>query len=119
MDRNEALFDRAQESIPGGVNSPVRAFKSVGGVPPFIKKALGPHLYDEEGKKYIDYVGSWGPMILGHNNPAVIQTVKEAVDNGLSFGAPTQGEVLIAEEIKKIIPSIDEVRLVSPAQKPA
>ncbi|WP_303323250.1 glutamate-1-semialdehyde 2,1-aminomutase [Turicimonas muris] len=100
MDRNEALFDRAQESIPGGVNSPVRAFKSVGGVPPFIKKA-------------IDYVGSWGPMILGHNNPAVIQTVKEAVDNGLSFGAPTQGEVLIAEEIKKIIPSIDEVRLVS------
>ncbi len=113
MDRNEALFDRAQESIPGGVNSPVRAFKSVGGVPPFIKKALGPHLYDEEGKKYIDYVGSWGPMILGHNNPAVIQTVKEAVDNGLSFGAPTQGEVLIAEEIKKIIPSIDEVRLVS------
>ena len=113
MDRNEALFDRAQESIPGGVNSPVRAFKSVGGVPPFIKKALGPHLYDEEGKKYIDYVGSWGPMILGHNNPAVIQTVKEADDNGLSFGAPTQGEVLIAEEIKKIIPSIDEVRLVS------
>lgn len=113
MDRNEALFDRAQESIPGGVNSPVRAFKSVGGVPPFIKKALGPHLYDEEGKKYIDYVGSWGPMILGHNNPAVIQTVKEAVDNGLSFGTPTQGEVLIAEEIKKIIPSIDEVRLVS------
>lgn len=113
MDRNEALFDRAQESIPGGVNSPVRAFKSVGGVPPFIKKALGPHLYDEEGKKYIDYVGSWGPMILGHNNPAVIQAVKEAVDNGLSFGAPTQGEVLIAEEIKKIIPSIDEVRLVS------
>ena len=113
MDRNEALFDRAQESIPGGVNSPVRAFKSVGGVPPFIKKALGPHLYDEEGKKYIDYVGSWGPMILGHNNPAVIQAVKEAVDNGLSFGAPTQGEVLIAEEIKKIILSIDEVRLVS------
>lgn len=113
MDRNEALFDRAQESIPGGVNSPVRAFKSVGGVPPFIKKALGPHLYDEEGKKYIDYVGSWGPMILGHNNPAVIQAVKDAVDNGLSFGAPTQGEVLIAEEIKKIIPSIDEVRLVS------
>ncbi len=113
MDRNEALFDRAQESIPGGVNSPVRAFKSVGGVPPFIKKALGPHLYDEDGKKYIDYVCSWGPMILGHNNPTVISAVKEAVDNGLSFGAPTQGEVLIAEEIKKIIPSIDEVRLVS------
>lgn len=113
MDRNEALFSRAQESIPGGVNSPVRAFKSVGGVPPFIKKALGPHLYDEDGKKYIDYVCSWGPMILGHNNPTVIKAVKEAVDNGLSFGAPTQGEVLIAEEIKKIMPSIDEVRLVS------
>lgn len=113
MDRNQVLFDRAQESIPGGVNSPVRAFKSVGGVPPFIKKALGPHLYDEDGKKYIDYVGSWGPMILGHNNPEVITEVKAAIDNGLSFGAPTQGEVIIAEEIKKIIPSIDEIRLVS------
>ena len=83
MDQNEVLFDRAQKSIPGGVNSPVRAFRSVGGAPRFIKKALGPHMYDVEGKQYIDYIGSWGPMILGHNNPHVIEAVKEAVDNGL------------------------------------
>lgn len=113
MDRNEALFDRAQESIPGGVNSPVRAFRSVGGAPRFIEKALGPHMFDIEGKRYIDYIGSWGPMILGHNNPKVIEAVKHTVDNGLSFGAPTKAEVLIAEEIKKLIPSIEEVRLVS------
>lgn len=113
MDQNEVLFDRAQKSIPGGVNSPVRAFRSVGGAPRFIKKALGPHMYDVEGKQYIDYIGSWGPMILGHNNPKVIHAVKEAVDNGLSFGAPTVGEVVIAEEIKKLVPSIEEVRLVS------
>ena len=93
MDQNEVLFDRAQKSIPGGVNSPVRAFRSVGGAPRFIKKALGPHMYDVEGKQYIDYIGSWGPMILGHNNPHVIEAVKEAVDNGLSFGAPTVGEI--------------------------
>ncbi len=113
MDRNETLFDRAQKSIPGGVNSPVRAFRSVGGSPKFIDRALGPHLFDIEGKRYIDYIGSWGPMILGHNNPIVIKAVKEAVDKGLSFGTPTEGEVLIAEEIKSIIPSIDLVRFVS------
>lgn len=113
MDQNEVLFDRAQKSIPGGVNSPVRAFRSVGGAPRFIKKALGPHMYDVEGKQYIDYIGSWGPMILGHNNPHVIEAVKEAVDNGLSFGAPTVGEIDIAEEIKRLVPSIEEVRLVS------
>lgn len=113
MDQNEVLFDRAQESIPGGVNSPVRAFRSVGGAPRFIEKALGPHMFDIEGKRYIDYIGSWGPMILGHNNPKVIEAVKHAVDNGLSFGAPTKAEVLITEEIKKLIPSIEEVRLVS------
>ncbi len=113
MDQNEVLFDRAQESIPGGVNSPVRAFRSVGGAPRFIEKALGPHMFDIEGKRYIDYIGSWGPMILGHNNPKVIEAVKHTVDNGLSFGAPTKAEVLIAEEIKKLIPSIEEVRLVS------
>lgn len=113
MDQNEVLFDRAQESIPGGVNSPVRAFRSVGGAPRFIEKALGPHMFDIEGKRYIDYIGSWGPMILGHTNPKVIEAVKHAVDNGLSFGAPTKAEVLIAEEIKKLIPSIEEVRLVS------
>lgn len=113
MDQNEVLFDRAQESIPGGVNSPVRAFRSVGGAPRFIEKALGPHMFDIEGKRYIDYIGSWGPMILGHNHPKVIEAVKHAVDNGLSFGAPTKAEILIAEEIKKLIPSIEEVRLVS------
>lgn len=113
MDQNEVLFDRAQESIPGGVNSPVRAFRSVGGAPRFIEKALGPHMFDIEGKRYIDYIGSWGPMILGHNNPKVIEAVKHTVDNGLSFGAPTKAEVLIAEEIKKLIPTIEEVRLVS------
>ncbi len=113
MDQNEVLFDRAQESIPGGVNSPVRAFRSVGGAPRFIEKALGPHMFDIEGKRNIDYIGSWGPMILGHNNPKVIEAVKHAVDNGLSFGAPTKAEVLIAEEIKKLIPTIEEVRLVS------
>ena len=113
MDQNEVLFDRAQESIPGGVNSPVRAFRSVGGAPRFIEKALGQLMFDIEGKRYIDFIGSWGPMILGHNNPKVIEAVKHAVDNGLSFGAPTKAEVLIAEEIKKLIPSIEEVRLVS------
>ena len=113
MDQNEVLFDRAQKSIPGGVNSPVRAFRSVGGAPRFIKKALGPHMYDIEGKQYIDYIGSWGPMILGHNNPHVIEAVKEAVDNGLSFGAPTVVEIDIAEEIKRLIPSVEEVRFVS------
>lgn len=113
MNQNEVLFDRAQESIPGGVNSPVRAFRSVGGAPRFIEKALGPHMFDIEGKRYIDYIGSWGPMILGHNNPKVIEAVKHAVDNGLSFGAPTKAEILIAEEIKKLISSIEEVRLVS------
>ncbi len=113
MDRNESLFIRAKESIPGGVNSPVRAFGSVGGTPRFIQKALGPHIFDVDGNRYIDYIGSWGPMILGHNNPSVIAAVKEAVDNGLSFGTPTEGEVLIAEEIKSLIPSVEEVRLVS------
>ena len=78
MDQNEVLFDRAQKSIPGGVNSPVRAFRSVGGAPRFIKKALGPHMYDVEGKQYIDYIGSWGPMILGHNNPHVIEAARRA-----------------------------------------
>lgn len=113
MDKNQILFDRAQQSIPGGVNSPVRAFRSVGGAPRFIKKALGPHMWDVEGKKYIDYIGSWGPMILGHNNPKVISAVKEAIDGGLSFGAPTEAEITIAEEIKKLIPSIEEIRMVS------
>ena len=113
MDTNDSLFERARQSIPGGVNSPVRAFGSVGGSPRFMKKAQGPYMWDEDGKRYIDYIGSWGPMILGHNNPEVIKAVHEAVDMGLTFGCATQREILIAEEIKKLIPSIEEVRLVS------
>ena len=113
MDTNDSLFERARQSIPGGVNSPVRAFGSVGGAPRFMKKAQGPYMWDEDGKRYIDYIGSWGPMILGHNNPEVIRAVHEAVDMGLTFGCATKQEILIAEEIKKIIPSIEEVRLVS------
>ena len=113
MDLNQSLFDRAQELIPGGVNSPVRAFRSVGGAPRFIERAKGPYMWDVEGKAFIDYVLSWGPMILGHNNPEVVDAVKAAVDNGLSFGAATEGEVRIAQEIVKLIPSIEEVRLVS------
>lgn len=113
MDINDCLFERARQSIPGGVNSPVRAFGSVGGAPRFMKKAQGPYMWDEDGKRYIDYIGSWGPMILGHNHPEVIKAVHEAVDMGLTFGCATQREILIAEEIKKLIPSIEEVRLVS------
>ena len=113
MDLNQSLFDRAQELIPGGVNSPVRAFRSVGGAPLFIERAKGPYMWDVEGKAFIDYVLSWGPMILGHNNPEVVDAVKAAVDNGLSFGAATEGEVRIAQEIVKLVPSIEEVRLVS------
>ena len=113
MDLNQSLFDRAQELIPGGVNSPVRAFRSVGGAPRFIARAKGPYMWDVEGKAFIDYVLSWGPMILGHNNPEVVDAVKAAVDNGLSFGAATEGEVRIAQEIVKLVPSIEEVRLVS------
>ncbi|MEG1831827.1 MAG: glutamate-1-semialdehyde 2,1-aminomutase [Burkholderiaceae bacterium] len=113
MDRNEELFERAQRSIPGGVNSPVRAFRSVGGTPRFITKAAGPHIWDAEGKQYIDYIGSWGPMILGHNHPEVVAAIHAAIENGLSFGAPTEAEIVIAEEIRKVMPAIEEVRLVS------
>ena len=113
MGINESLFERAQKTIPGGVNSPVRAFKSVGGAPRFIERAKGAYMWDAEGKRFIDYIGSWGPMILGHNHPAVIEAVHQAVDNGLSFGAVTEGEIAIAEEVVKIMPNIDEVRLVS------
>ncbi len=113
MDTNDSLFDRARQSIPGGVNSPVRAFGSVGGSPRFMKRAQGPYMWDEDGKRYIDYICSWGPMILGHNHPEVIKAVHEAVDMGLSFGCATEREIEIAEEIRKIMPGIDEVRLVS------
>ena len=110
---NQSLFNAALEVIPGGVNSPVRAFKGVGGSPCFIQRAQGPYLYDEEGRRYIDYVGSWGPMILGHAHPEVLQAVHEAVDRGLSFGAPTKIETTMAERIRTLVPSMEMVRMVS------
>lgn len=106
-------FKQAQQHIPGGVNSPVRAFKGVGGDPVFIDRAAGACFWDTDGKKYIDYVGSWGPMILGHAHPEVIETVKQAAEKGLSFGAPTVVETLMAEKICSIMPSMDMVRMVS------
>jgi glutamate-1-semialdehyde 2,1-aminomutase len=111
--RNDTLFARAQQSTPGGVNSPVRAFRSVGGTPRFIERAKGPHFWDADGKRYIDYIGSWGPAILGHARPEVVEAVQAAAANGLSFGAPTEGEIEIAEEICRLLPSIEQVRLVS------
>jgi glutamate-1-semialdehyde 2,1-aminomutase len=113
MSRNEALFERAQQTIPGGVNSPVRAFRSVGGTPRFIERAQGPYFWDADGKQYIDYIGSWGPMILGHVHPEVLDAVQRVLVNGFSFGAPTESEVEIAEEICKLVPSIEQVRMVS------
>ena len=112
-DRNEQLFSRAKAVIPGGVNSPVRAFGSVGGVPRFIKKAEGAFVWDENGKRYIDYVGSWGPAIVGHAHPEVLEAVREAALGGLSFGAPTEAEIVIAEEICRLVPSVERLRLVS------
>ncbi|HEX7635155.1 MAG TPA: glutamate-1-semialdehyde 2,1-aminomutase, partial [Noviherbaspirillum sp.] len=111
--RNDTLFARAQLSTPGGVNSPVRAFRSVGGTPRFITRADGPHFWDADDKRYIDYIGSWGPMIVGHAHPDVIRAVQEAAARGLSFGAPTEGEIEMAEEICRILPSVEQVRLVS------
>lgn len=108
-----ALFERAQRVIPGGVNSPVRAFRAVGGTPRFIARAQGPYLFDADGKRYIDYIGSWGPMILGHGHPAVLEAVQKAALDGLSFGAPTEREIELAEEILKLVPSMEQIRLVS------
>ncbi|KQP20578.1 glutamate-1-semialdehyde 2,1-aminomutase [Pseudorhodoferax sp. Leaf267] len=110
---NEQLFARAQRVIPGGVNSPVRAFKAVGGTPRFIARAQGAYMWDAEGQRYIDYIGSWGPMILGHGHPAVVAAVQEAVGQGFSFGAPTEREVELAEAILALVPSMDMLRLVS------
>ena len=107
------LFDAAKQYIPGGVNSPVRAFKAVSGTPIFINKALGPHLYDSENKKYIDYVGSWGPMILGHSHPKVIAAIGKSIKNGLSFGTPTEIETQIAKKICELVPSIEKIRMVN------
>ncbi|MEO6922073.1 MAG: glutamate-1-semialdehyde 2,1-aminomutase [Collimonas sp.] len=110
---NDILFARAQLTTPGGVNSPVRAFRSVGGTPRFITRAEGPYFWDADDRRYIDYIGSWGPAIVGHAHPVVIKAVQDAAARGLSFGAPTRGEVEIAEEICKLVPSIEQVRLVS------
>ena len=110
---NDILFERAQRTTPGGVNSPVRAFRSVGGTPRFITRAAGPYFWDADDKRYIDYIGSWGPAIVGHAHPAVVKAVQEAAERGLSFGAPTEGEVLMAEELCRLVPSMEQVRLVS------
>jgi glutamate-1-semialdehyde 2,1-aminomutase len=113
MKTNQSLFDRAQITTPGGVNSPVRAFRSVGGTPRFIAKAKGPHIWDVEGKQYIDCIGSWGPMILGHAHPEVVKAVQVAAEHSFSYGAPTEAEILMAEKITQLVPSIEQVRLVS------
>ena len=110
---NAGLFARAQKVIPGGVNSPVRAFRAVGGTPRFIARAQGPYMFDAEGRRYIDYIGSWGPMILGHGHPAVLEAVQKAATEGFSFGAPTEREIELAEEILALVPSMDQLRLVS------
>ena len=113
MSRSSELFTAAQKHIPGGVNSPVRAFKGVGGDPIFFKKAKGAYVYDEDGNQYIDYVGSWGPMIVGHAHPDVLKSVQETMQNGLSFGAPTELETQMADLVCKLVPSMDMVRMVS------
>ncbi len=113
MSHSQELFEQARRYIPGGVNSPVRAFKGVGGDPVFIERAKGAYLYDADGNRYIDYVGSWGPMIAGHANPEVIEAVKQAVDNGLSFGAPTELEVRMAQRVCDLLPGMDKVRMVN------
>jgi glutamate-1-semialdehyde 2,1-aminomutase len=107
------LFERAQRVIPGGVNSPVRAFRAVGGTPRFIVRAEGAYMFDAEGQRYVDYIGSWGPMILGHGHPAVLEAVQRAARDGLSFGAPTEREIELAEEIIRHVPSVEQIRLVS------
>ena len=111
--RNQILFEQSQQFIPGGVNSPVRAFRSVGGTPIFFKQGKGSRLWDEDGKEYIDYIGSWGPMILGHAHPEVIAAVQKTAENSLSFGAPTARELEMAELINHLVPSMEQVRLVS------
>ena len=110
---NDVLFERAKAVIPGGVNSPVRAFRAVGGTPRFVQRAQGAYFWDADGKKYIDYIGSWGPMILGHGHPAVLEAVQKAALDGFSFGAPTEREVELAEAIIACVPSLEMVRLVS------
>jgi glutamate-1-semialdehyde 2,1-aminomutase len=110
---DQDLFERAQKVIPGGVNSPVRAFRAVGGTPIFFERAAGAHLWDTDGKRYIDYVGSWGPMVAGHTHPAVVSAVQAAAARALSFGAPTPQETHLAEFLCQLVPSMERVRLVS------
>ncbi len=110
---NENLFERSLRVIPGGVNSPVRAFRSVGGTPVFFSRGSGPYLWDADGRRYIDYVGSWGPLVLGHAHPDVVKAVQESAARGLSFGAPTESELEMAELLTQCLPSMQQVRLVS------
>jgi glutamate-1-semialdehyde 2,1-aminomutase len=111
--RSESLFEQAQQTIPAGVNSPVRAFRSVGGTPVFFERAFGPHLWDADGRRYIDYVGSWGPMVVGHTHPQVVEAVQAAAARALSFGAPTESEIELVETISRLVPSVEMARLVS------
>ncbi|MGE6123946.1 glutamate-1-semialdehyde 2,1-aminomutase [Aeromonas rivipollensis] len=113
MSKSDQLFEQARQTIPGGVNSPVRAFNGVGGTPRFIDHADGAYLYDVDGQAYVDYIGSWGPMLLGHNHPAIKAAVINAVEKGLSYGAPTEIEVLMAEKVRQIVPSMEQVRMVN------
>ena len=111
--KSEAAFQRAQKVIPGGVNSPVRAYRGVGGNPPFIARGQGSHIFDIDGNEYIDYVGSWGPLLLGHRHPAIVEAVRDALETGTSFGAPTEREIALAEAIREAVPSMEMVRLVN------
>ena len=113
MGQNDILFERAQKTIPGGVNSPVRAFRQVGGTPRFVTRAKGPYFWDAEDKRYIDLIMSWGPMIAGHANPEVVEAVKKAAETSFSYGAPTEGEIELAERICQLMPSVEQVRMVS------
>lgn len=113
MSKSEQLFEAAQKHIPGGVNSPVRAFKGVGGTPVFVKRAEGAYIFDEDDKQYIDYIGSWGPMLFGHNYPPVIDAVRDALNHGISFGAPTAIETEMADKICELVPSMEMVRMTS------
>ncbi|MEG1537550.1 MAG: aminotransferase class III-fold pyridoxal phosphate-dependent enzyme, partial [Clostridiales bacterium] len=113
MNNSAQLFERAKKVIPGGVNSPVRAFNAVGGQPRFIDHAIGSHIYDVDGRDYIDYLGSWGPMILGHQNPAVLNAIAKTMSKGLSFGAATELEVTMAELITSIVKPVEMVRMVN------
>lgn len=113
VDQNDVLFERAQKTIPGGVNSPVRAFRQVGGTPRFVTKAKGPYFWDANNKQYIDLIMSWGPMIVGHANPEVVEAVQKAAETSFSYGAPTEGEIELAERICATMPSVEQIRMVS------